>query len=235
MTLSPSDRAKRAAALAALEHVEPGMVVGLGSGSTAAWMVRLLGERGAAGLSVRGVPTSSATRALAERLGITLTSLDEVERIDLTIDGTDEVDPALNLIKGGGGALLQEKIVAASSREVIIIADPSKQVARLGRFPLPIEVVRFGWTTTARRIERVLATSDVGATGWRQRYGEDAPYVTDEGHYLLDLDLKHIADPERLGTALNAIPGVVESGLFTGLARRVIIGNEHGDTHVIEG
>ena len=175
MSLAPADFAKRAAAARALEMVEDGMVVGLGSGSTAGWLVRLLSERiRDEGLAVTGVATSSTTLWLAQELGVPLYQLDQAARIDLTIDGADEFDAELNLIKGGGAALLQEKIVAAASRRMVVIADESKRVARLGAFPLPVEIVRFGWTLTRAAVERVLAHQDVDGRGIAVRMGGGA-------------------------------------------------------------
>ncbi len=221
---SPADRAKQAAAAAAVELVEDGMVLGLGTGSTAKWFVDLLA---ASGKQITGVPTSSRTRTQAEALGIPITTLDEVGRIDLTIDGADEFDGALNLIKGGGGALLQEKIVASSSARMMVISDPSKEVDTLGAFPLPLEIVRFGWGSTRGQVEEVLAAHGLGgkATAWR---GGDDPFVTDEGHYILDLSLGAIRDPAALNRDLNLVPGVVETGLFCDLASAVIVGQPDG-------
>ncbi len=213
-----ADDLKRAAAARAVALVEPGMRLGLGTGSTAAHFVDLLAERVAKGLDVIGVPTSEATRAQAERLGIRLTTLEETPRLDLTIDGADEVDCELRLIKGGGGALLREKIVAAASERMIVIADKSKLVDRLGRFPLPVEVVRFGLAST--RIHMKEQAQDAGCFGEiRQRLNSDgSPFVTDNGNFILDCDFREIFEPEILADALGVIPGVVEHGLFLGLA-----------------
>ncbi len=218
------DAAKRAAAVAALEHVEPGMRLGLGTGSTAALFVAELGARVAAGLDVRCVPTSEATRAQAAALGIQLTTLEATPALDLTVDGADEIAPDLALIKGGGGALLQEKIVAAASARMVVIADAGKAVARLGAFALPVEVVRFGWAGTARRVE--------AASGCRPRLRlrDGAPVVTDEGHHILDLDCGEIDDPGALHATLKALTGVVETGLFIGLATEAILGDNQGGT-----
>ena len=228
-----AEQAKRAAALAALDHVRAGMTLGLGTGSTAALMVDALGRRVAQGLAVTGVPTSTRTRDRAAALGIPLTTLDAAGRLDLTIDGADEIDPDLRLIKGGGGALLQEKIVAAASARMIVISDASKLVGTLGAFPLPIEVVRFGWATTAAAVVRVLATADVDTRGVARRMAGAEPYVTDEGHYILDLALARIGAPEALDAALRAIPGVVETGLFLGRASLALIGHEDGSVETI--
>lgn len=231
--LNDAEKAKRAAATRALDWVQDGMKVGLGTGSTAKWFVDLLAE---SGKQVTGVPTSSRTRAQAEALGIPLTTLGEAVQLDVTVDGADEFDGELNLIKGGGGALLQEKIVASASQQMIVISDPSKQVKTLGAFPLPVEVVRFGWESTEREVAEVLETADVAARKITRRMAEGGdPYVTDEGHFILDLSLEQIADPDVLGIALNLVPGVVETGLFCGLATVVIVGQSDGATDVIGG
>lgn len=211
------------------------MTLGLGTGSTAGWFVRLLSERmKRERLHVTGVATSSATVWLAEELGVPLRRLEDVDRIDLTVDGADEFDAHLNLIKGGGAALLQEKIVAASSDRMVVIADASKCVARLGAFHLPVEIVRFGWTSTRRAVAKLLGEMDVDGREISVRTGSAGPLVTDEGHYILDLHLGRIGDPPALAVALNAIPGVVESGLFIDMATAVVIGNTDGTTEVIE-
>lgn len=234
-TLTAADNAKRAAAARALEFVEPGMRLGLGTGSTAAWFVRLLGERVRGGQLPRvvGVPTSLATGALAEREGVPLTTLDEAGWLDLTVDGTDEVDPAFTLIKGGGGALLQEKIVACASDRMVVIADAGKRVSVLGAFPLPIEVVPFGWETTKAIVEAALADSDVDGRSAVLRLKDDAPFLTDGGHFILDLHLGRIGQPAALSARLTAIPGVIETGLFVGIADTVVIGHENGDAEVL--
>jgi ribose 5-phosphate isomerase A len=232
--LPAAERGKRAAAARALEFVSDGMKLGLGTGSTAGWFVDLLAQRiKAEGLRITGVPTSSRTRAQAEGLGIPLATLDQAGRLDLTIDGTDEFDADLNLIKGGGGALLQEKIVACACARMVVITDPSKQVAALGAFPLPVELVRFGVAATRRLIGDLLARHDVAGQGMTLRQGEDGPYITDEGHYIVDLDLGRIGDPALLNTDLNAIPGVVETGLFCGIAAAVVVGGPDGTARVI--
>ncbi len=219
---------KRQAAAKALEAVRDGMKLGLGTGSTARHFVELLGERVKAGLSVVGVPTSEATRAQAEQCGIALATLDDIPHLDLTVDGADEVDPDLNLIKGGGGALLREKIVAAASDRMIVIADESKWVATLGAFPLPIEVVPFGLGATRRMIEQAIAAS--GAAGPLEvRKGRDGhAFVTDGGHWIIDARLGRIANPGALASALAAIPGVVEHGMFIGLASTVVLAGPKG-------
>ncbi len=227
--LSPIDRAKRAAALRAAEFVEDGMRVGLGTGSTAAWLVKRLGEmvRGE-GLTIRGVPTSEQTADLARAEGIDVITLDEAQRLDLTIDGTDEFDAELTLIKGGGGALLREKIVATASDRMIVIADTGKQVDTLGAFPLPVEVIPFGWQQHPALIEETLISMDVAGREVALRGGAEAPFVTDEGNHILDLHLGRIGNPRQLAMVLNQIPGVVENGLFIDLCDVVVLGAEDG-------
>jgi ribose 5-phosphate isomerase A len=215
--MTTRDHEKLVAARAAVREVEPGMIVGLGTGSSAAHVVALLGERVRTGLDVRGVPTSMATRALAEGAGIPLVTLDDVETVDLAIDGADEIDPQLQLIKGGGGALLHEKIVAAAAHRFVIVGDSGKLVERLGAFPLPVEVIAFGWRHVAQRL------ASLGATV-TQRMSGDAPFVTEEGSYILDCRFATIGDPVSLGPAIRAITGVVEHGLFVGMATKAIIG-----------
>jgi ribose 5-phosphate isomerase A len=228
-----ADAYKRQAAAGALPFVQSGMRIGLGTGSTAAHFVELLAERVRAGLRVVAVPTSEATRALAAHLGIPMTTLDETPELDLTVDGADEVAPDLSLIKGGGGALLREKIVAAASTRMVVIADHSKWVATLGRFPLPVEVVPFGLEATRRAVE--VAAAAAGAPGpARLRRGQDGhAFVTDGGHFILDAALERIARPEVLAARLAAIPGVVEYGLFIGLARAAVIAGPDG-VNVVE-
>lgn len=222
------DSYKLAAARHALKFVEPKMRLGLGTGSTASLFVELLGEEVRGGLQVLCVPTSEATRALAERLGIPLTTLDETPLLDLTIDGADELDSELRLIKGGGGALLREKIVATASDRMIVIADASKRVEKLGAFPLPVEAVRFGVTATRNMIEMLAA--DSGCQGdIKLRVGSDGnPFITDGGNYIFDCAFGAIDDPESLDEALKFIPGVVENGLFLGIADIAIIGGPDG-------
>jgi ribose 5-phosphate isomerase A len=219
---------KRQAAARALEWVKPGMKLGLGTGSTARHFVDLLAERVRGGLDVVGVPTSEATRVQAESLGVPLTTLDDTPALDLTVDGADEIGPDLTLIKGGGGALLREKIVAAASRSMIVIADESKWVPVLGAFALPIEVMPFGLAATDKAIAR--AVRSAGADGpLVLRRGKDGhAFVTDGGHWIVDASLGRIADPKALSAALSAIPGVVEHGLFIGLARAAILAGSSG-------
>ncbi|MBT9244183.1 ribose-5-phosphate isomerase RpiA [Gemmobacter fulvus] len=230
--LSPIDKAKFVAAKRAVEFVESGMKLGLGTGSTAAWMVRCLGERiREEGLKVVGVPTSTRTAELARQVGVPIMSLDEAKWLDLTIDGADEIDPQLNLIKGGGAALLQEKIVATASDQMIVIADAAKDVAQLGAFPLPVEVIPFGWQTSKALIEEMLVSLDVLGRDCTLRMNGDAPLVTDEANYIIDLHLKRIGNPRQLALVLNQIPGVVENGLFIDICDKVVIG--HGDGRVV--
>ena len=223
-----SDHLKRAAAERAAELVTDGMRLGLGSGSTAAYFVAAIGERVRGGLRVACVPTSEATREQAQREGIPLTTLDETAELDLTVDGADEVDDDLRLIKGGGGALLREKIVASASRRMIVVADSSKHVAKLGRYPLPIEVVPFGLTAVERSIARLLDSLGASGSMALRRAADGAPYVTDGGHFILDAHLGRIDKPNVLASTLNNIPGVVEHGLFIGLATGAILATGEG-------
>jgi ribose 5-phosphate isomerase A len=211
---------KAAASKAALQFIEDGQIVGLGTGSTAAYAVQFIGERVAAGLKIRGIPTSNNTRETATKLGIPLTSFDEVQHIDVTIDGADEFDPQLNLIKGGGGALLYEKVVASASKKLVIVADSSKQVPMLGGFPVPVEVITFALPLVRREIEQLGA-----AVMLRQKDGK--PFVTDEGHHILDCHFGRIPDPPTLSRKLSDIPGIVEHGLFINRASVVLVA--HGD------
>ncbi|MBV8568952.1 MAG: ribose-5-phosphate isomerase RpiA [Methylobacteriaceae bacterium] len=223
-----SDAQKRLAAARAVELVREGMVLGLGSGSTAAHFVDLLGGRVAAGLQVTGVPTSERTRAQAAALAIPISTLDAHPGIDLTIDGADEVDGRLRLIKGGGGALLREKIVAAASKRLVVIVDGSKIVATLGAFPLPVEVVPFGLAATCQHIEHAAADCGCRGTINLRRGADGAPFVSDGGHHIVDCAFGAIGDPEALATRLDGIPGIVEHGLFIGLASACIIADGAG-------
>jgi ribose 5-phosphate isomerase A len=221
------EHAKARAAHAALAEIHSGMKVGLGTGSTAAHFVEALAARARAGLEVVCVPTSEQTRKLAAEAGLKLATLDEVIDLDVTVDGADELDGALNLIKGGGGALLREKIVATSSRRLVVIADDSKQVAALGRFPLPVEVAPFGVRATARKIDRALEWA--GCPGpMTIRVREAKPFITDNGNLIIDCASGRIADPERAAAALSSVPGVVCHGLFLKLAKRAYIGTPDG-------
>ena len=222
------DVLKRSAAAMALSHVRDGMRLGLGTGSTAKHFVDLLGEKVRDGLRVLCVPTSTATMRQALALGIPLTTLDETPGLDLTVDGADEIDASLDLIKGGGGALLREKIVAAASRRYIIIADASKEVATLGRFALPVEVNAFGLRATLHAVERACSALGVPGPATLREADDGGPFVSDGGHNILDCALGFIPDAERLGAALNAIPGVVEHGIFCGLCDLAFIAGADG-------
>jgi ribose 5-phosphate isomerase A len=219
---------KRTASARALEFVQPGMRLGLGTGSTARHFVELLGERVRGGLGVIAVPTSDATRADAERLGIPLSTLDETPALDITVDGADEIAHDLSLIKGGGGALLREKIVAAASARMIVIADESKWVAALGRFPLPIEVIPFGLASTRRAVEAACVAAGSPGPALLRRDKDGHAFVTDGGHWILDAALERIADPRGLADRLAAIAGVVEHGLFIGMAQVAILAGAAG-------
>ena len=219
---------KRAAAARAVEFVRPGMRLGLGTGSTARAFIELLAERVRAGLDLVAVPTSEATRAQASRLGIPLTTLDDTPELDLTVDGADEIAPDLSLIKGGGGALLREKLVASASAEMIVIADESKWVATLGRFPLPIEIVPWGATVTCRAVEAAAAAADCPGPAVLRMARPGHAFVTDGGHWLLDAQLQRIADPPALAARLAAVAGVMEHGLFIGLAGTAILAGPNG-------
>lgn len=224
-----NEREKENAALAAIEFVEDGMTIGLGTGSTAKFFVENLAEEIADGLMVRGVPTSEDTRRLAESLGVPLVPIEHVDRIHLTVDGADEVDGSAQLIKGGGAALLREKIIANASDLMIVIADPSKQVEVLGQFPLPVEVTPFGYTITAKKVYDALKAAGVGRPRIDVRTGGgNKPVVTDGGNYILDCHCSVIPDAPRAAFELSSVPGVVEHGLFISLARTVIIGQEDG-------
>lgn len=213
----PVDLEKEVAARASLRFVHDGNIVGLGTGSTAAYAVKFLGQQVRNGLKIRGIPTSVHTRDLAASLGIPLTTLDEFQQIDVTIDGADEFDPQLNLIKGGGGALLREKVIASASRQLVIIADASKQVDVLGKFPLPVEVIGFALPLVAKRI------AALGASVKMRQDKSGNAFVTDEAHRILDCTFGQISDPAALSRELNGIPGVVEHGLFIGLATVVLM------------
>jgi ribose 5-phosphate isomerase A len=219
---------KQAAAARAVELVRSGMRLGLGTGSTAQAFVELLAVRLRTGLSVVAVPTSEATRTQAARLGIPLTTLDDTPELDLTIDGADEIAPDLTLIKGGGGALLREKIVASASAKMVVIADESKWVPVLGRFPLPIEIAPFGAAATRRAVEAAAAAAGCPGPAPLRMAKNGHAFVTDGGHWLLDAQLQRIADPQGLANRLSAIPGVMEHGLFIGLAGAAILAGPDG-------
>ncbi len=223
MTSDDLDQLKKSAGAEAAQFIRNGMVVGLGTGSTAKHMIRALGERVRAGMTLRGVPTSKETAALAQQVGILLLEANNRWEIDVAIDGADQVDPQFNLIKGGGGALLKEKIVAASAKQFIVVVDHTKQVPILGgTFPLPIEVVPFGWGSTARMIESLTKSPAV------LRECNGAPFLTEAGHFIVDVHLDQINQPGDLETALNLIPGVVETGLFVGRTNVLIVGTPQG-------
>src|SRR6201988_5120530 len=212
-----NDQEKEAAARASLQFVKDGQVVGLGTGSTATYFIKLLGEPVKNGLRVRGIPTSVRSRELAESLGIPLTTLDECQEIAVTVDGADEGDPELRLIKGGGGALLREKIVASATKQMVVVADASKQVQRLGKFPLPVEGIKFAQALVAKRI------SALGAAVQLRTGADGKPFVPDENNHILDCRFGEIQDPVALARQLSDMPGVVEHGLFIGLASVVLL------------
>jgi ribose 5-phosphate isomerase A len=213
-----NDQEKEAAARASLQFVRDGDIVGLGTGSTAAYAIRFLGEKVTAGLKIRGIATSVRSQELASSLGIPLTTFDECQQLDVAIDGADEIDPRLCLIKGGGGALLREKVVASAARQFVVIADSSKQVAVLGKFPLPVEVIPFAQALVASRI------SALGAVVNLRKSPAGNSFTTDEGHHILDCNFGKIPDPPALARILSDIPGVVEHGLFIGMASVALIG-----------
>ncbi len=229
------DRAKLAAGHKAIDaYLKDGMRIGLGSGTTSHWFVRALGERVRAdGLDIAGVPTSTATRDIAREVGVTLLDLNDVERLDITIDGADEIDRAGRMIKGGGACLLWEKMVARASDRMAAVVDDGKVVETLGRFPLPIEVIRFGWKSTRRELRTLLAGFGHGEASIELRGGEASPIVTDSGHYILDCHLGRIGEPDRLAPRFNEIPGVVEHGLFVGIAHEIVVGHADGSAEVI--
>lgn len=213
--------AKKVAAELAVDDIQEGMIVGLGTGSTAYWAIQKLGVRVQNGLHIQAVATSVASENLAKELGIPLISFADISEIDVTIDGADEVDAAWNLIKGGGGALLREKIVAFSSKTLIIVVDETKVVERLGTFPLPVEVVKFGYELTVNKL-RALGCEPV------LRLANEQTFISDNGNYIIDCHFGTISNPAELHQAINGIPGVVENGLFVGMASKVIVGYKNG-------
>ena len=223
--LSLSDRSKYACALRASALVENGMKVGLGTGSTAYWLVYHLAERvRSEGLEFVGVPTSNKTREQAQAEGLKLISMDDAGRLDITIDGADEFDQSMNLIKGGGGAHLQEKIVAFGSDRMVVIADETKKVNKLGKFPLPVEVLKLGSASSQKQIEELLIAQNYKDFTVQMRMEKNKPFITDEGNYIFDLNLGEIQNPRKLCVDLNIIPGVVENGLFIDVCKAVVIG-----------
>jgi ribose 5-phosphate isomerase A len=214
-----NDLEKEAAARASLRFIKDGQVVGLGTGSTAAYFIQLLGEQVKNGLRIRGIPSSDRSREQAASLGIPLTTLDECQQIDVTVDGADEVDPQLRLIKGGGGALLREKIVASATKQYVIITDATKRVPVLGKFPLPVEVIKFAQALVRKKIEAL------GAAVELRRDAGGNPYLTDEDNYILDCRFGQIPDADGLARRLSDMPGVVEHGLFIGMASVVLVAN----------
>jgi ribose 5-phosphate isomerase A len=217
---------KKAAGEKAAAYIRPGMTVGLGTGSTAYWAIEKIGQLVAEGLQIKAIATSEQSDEQARQLHIPLISFSEIDHIDIDIDGADEVDEKFNLIKGGGGALLREKIIAAASRKMIVVADDSKLVKQLGAFPLPVEVVPFGWEITIRKLQALRCTASL-----RKKNGET--FITDNGNYIVDCNFEKIASPETLNNALNNIPGVVENGLFIHMCNTVIIGYSDGSTRVL--
>jgi ribose 5-phosphate isomerase A len=217
-----NDREKEAAARASLRFIKDGQIVGIGTGSTAAYFIQLLGEQVKNGLRIRGIPTSDHSGKIAASLGIPLTTLDECPEIDVTVDGADEVDPELRLIKGGGGALLREKIVASATKQYVIITDASKRVPVLGKFPLPVEVIKFAQTVVAKKIEQLGAKVEV------RRDAAGKPYLTDENNHILDCRFGQIRDADGLARQLSDTPGVVEHGLFIDMAKVVLVANDSG-------
>ena len=227
--LGPQDKAKYVCALRAAEFVKSGMKVGLGTGSTAYWLVKHLGQSVRNGdLDIVAVPTSTRTKEQAIEEGIKVVSLDESGWLDVTIDGADEFDADFSLIKGGGGAHLQEKVVATASDQMIVIADASKRVETLGKFPLPIEVLQFGASATQTLIANLLEAHGYQGIEITRRMSGNVPFLTDEGNFVLDLHMGRIADPSTLARAVNQIPGVVENGLFIDICNAVVVGNEYG-------
>ncbi|MCY6379784.1 ribose-5-phosphate isomerase RpiA [Hoeflea prorocentri] len=232
--MSPQDKAKIAAGKAAIdEFVFDGMKIGLGSGTTSHFFVRSLGERVRDGLSITATTTSRSTTAVAEEVGIVITDVNDIGELDLTIDGPDEIDRDFNMIKGGGACLLWEKIVAHASRKMITICDETKIVDVLGAFPLPVEVVRFGYRQTMRLIEKALENNGIAGADIYRRETNGDPVITDSGHYIIDCKCGQIHDPAAVETALNMIPGVVENGLFTGESSGMVVGHFDGSTKII--
>ena len=225
--MSSKDEIKKRTGIYAADFVNNGMTIGLGTGSTVLFLIQELGKRVQQGLQLTIVPTSSRTETLARDLNINIADLNDIDKLALTIDGADEVSPQLQLIKGGGGALLQEKIVAAASGQLIIIVDESKMVEHLGKFPLPVEVIQFGYKQVERKI------LSMGCTKVELRLKENKPFITDHKHYILDCYFEKINDPSSLNTTLHNMPGVVETGLFVNMATKIIVGHEDGRIEVV--
>lgn len=218
---------KRNAAERAVDYIYDGMIVGLGTGSTAYWAIQKLGSKVQEGLNIKAIATSIQSEELAKKLGIPIITFSEINEIDITIDGADEVDPNLYMIKGGGGALLREKIVAAASKQFIVIVDESKLVNCLGTFPLPIEIVKFGFEITIKRLQLLKCEP-------RLRKIENKVYVTDNDNYIVDCHFNRIEKPEELHNRLNLLPGIVDNGLFVNMTRKVIVGYRNGDIKELE-
>lgn len=219
--------AKRIAAERAVDYIKDDMIVGLGTGSTAYWAIHKLGMKVQEGLNIRAIATSSQSEELAKKLGIQLIPFSEIDEIDITIDGADEVDNCFHLIKGGGGALLREKIVAAASKQLIVVVDENKLVERLGKFPLPIEIVKFGYEMTMKQIHKLGCEPFL-------RLKDDKPYLTDNGNYIVDCHFNHIEDPQKLHNKINLIPGVVDNGLFVNMTKKIIVGYQNGEIKELE-
>ncbi|WP_010647832.1 ribose-5-phosphate isomerase RpiA [Oceanobacillus massiliensis] len=216
--LSEMDQMKRAVGEEAAAYVKDGMKIGLGTGSTAYWLIRRLGERVKSGLNIEGIPSSAQTEQWAKEFGVPLTDFSRVKELDITIDGADEVDENLHLIKGGGAALFREKIIAQAANELIIIVDSSKMVTNLGKYPLPVEVLPFGWERTANEISMLGCVPNI-------RKKDGGNLITDNGNYILDCPFDAISDPARLNEEIRRIIGVVETGLFIGMADKILVGN----------
>ncbi|MEK4251775.1 ribose-5-phosphate isomerase RpiA [Paenibacillus sp. FSL W7-1287] len=219
--------AKRIAAERAVDYIQNDMIVGLGTGSTAYWAIQKLGSKIQEGLNIRAIATSKQSEELAEKLRIPMISFSEISEIDITIDGADEVDDRFNLIKGGGGALLREKIVAAATKEFIVVVDESKVVKHLGKFPLPIEIVKFGYEITIRKLQQLGCEPDL-------RKLNNEAFVTDNGNYIVDCKFAKIENPENLHHSINLIPGVVDNGLFIDMTKKVIVGYKNGEVKEIQ-
>jgi ribose 5-phosphate isomerase A len=233
-SLSPQDRAKRVAGTQAIAtYLRNGMKIGLGSGSTSHWFVRILGNHVKKGLNVIGVPTSSATRDVALEVGVPLADLNDVGQLDLAIDSADEIDSDGRMIKGGGACLLWEKIVACASDKMVAVVDDSKVVTKLGKFPLPVEVIPFGWRMTEQHLRKLFSKFGWSDVQIKLRGGLKSPVRTDSGNYLLDCKLHEIADPNGLDVGFNQIPGVVENGLFIGIAKEMVIGHADESAKIV--